>query len=122
MAIKISIDALGSTIDNIIKGYEKKVYEATDEGLDKGAALLKEVLGEASPRKTGGFAKSWNVEKLTGLRLIHNTKIVYGKGKPIPLVDILEYSTTRGKPFVKRTYNAKRREIANIIIENLKKT
>lgn len=121
---------ISKLISEMVEEYGNTVYKATEKGLDKGANELKEDLHNASPEDTTEFKKSWKVKKYNLKRSIGNTKEVefsasgrkkFKKGKKIPLINILEYSTVRGKPFVKATFEKDSDKITNIIIEEIKK-
>lgn len=106
MAKKINIDDLEIAIEDLLDDYSDDIYFLTEEGLNEAENVLIENLKNASPKDTGEFAKSWKGKgkKYKLRRYVGNTKMVEGKKGPIPLSNILEYSTTHGKPFIKKTY------------------
>lgn len=120
----IDSDGLQGAIKELFGQYADEVYQATEEGLDAAEKVLINNLKAASPRKTGEFARKWKSSgreyKLS--RYIHNTKMVEGKGGKIPLSNILEYSPTKGRPFIKATFERTINQMAQIIVEEIKKT
>jgi hypothetical protein len=121
--VKIKAEDLQDAIADILRDYGDVVYEATEEGLDAAEKVLIKNLSAASPRgKTGKFAKSWKSKgkKYNLVRYVGNTKTVPGKKGDIPLSNILEYSTIRGKPFIKDTYYASIEEMAAAVVAEIK--
>lgn len=122
--MNINIDDLAVSIEEILEEYGDGVYFATEEGLDEAEKILIKNLKEASPEgKTGDFAKSWKGKgkKYKLRRYVGNTKMVDGKKGPIPLSNILEYSTVRGKPFIKKTYEKSIPEMRDAIIKSIER-
>jgi len=119
----IDINNLEVAIGDILKEYGDVVFKATDKALGAGEKVLIKNLKSASPSKSGDFKKSWKGtgKKYKLRRFVGNTKMVKSKGKELSLSNILEYSTTRGKPFIKRTYESSVNEIASAIVNEIKK-
>jgi hypothetical protein len=120
---KIPVVTLGSAIAKIIEEYGDTVYYATEDGLDEAEKILINELSAASPVKSGKFARSWKGKgrKYKLQRYVGNTKMVKSKGGKIPLSNILEYSTIRGKPFINRTHQRSINKMAAAIIAAIKK-
>lgn len=120
---KINIDDLEIAIEDILDDYSDDIYFLTEEGLNEAEKVLIENLKEASPKDSGEFAKSWKGKgkKYKLRRYVGNTKMVEGKKGPIPLSNILEYSTVRGKPFIKDTYEKSIPEMRDAIIKNIER-
>lgn len=121
--INIGINDLQESINEILRDYGDVVYQATEEGLDAAQKILIKNLKSASPNKTGEFAKGWKGKKKYKLRrYVGNTTTVLGKkGEKIALANILEYSTTRGKPFIKNTYQNSINEMATAVVTTIKR-
>ena len=120
---KIPVVSIGGAIEKIVKEYSDTIYYATEEGLDEAEKILINELSAASPVKSGKFARSWKGKgrKYKLQRYVGNTKTVEGKSGKIPLSNILEYSTIRGKPFINRTYQNSINKMAAAIIAAIKK-
>lgn len=123
MAKKINIDDLEIAIEDLLDDYSDEIYFLTDEGLNEAENVLIENLKEASPKDSGKFAKSWKGKgkKYKLRRYVGNTKMVEGKKGPIPLSNILEYSTIRGKPFIKKTYEESIPAMREAIIKTIER-
>lgn len=121
----VPTDSLEMAIAEILEEYGDVIYEATEEGLTKAAYEMSAALKEATPKgETKLFSKKWKVEgigKYKLKRFIGNEHTVKGKAAPISLANIFEYSTTRGKPFVKETFEKNASKIARIIVDEIKK-
>ena len=120
----IHVDGLEEAIMDALREYGDAVYVATEEGLAAAEKVLVKNLKAASPVRTGRFAKGW---KGTGkryklVRFVGNNTTVTGKGgEKIALANILEYSTTKGKPFIKRTFQNSIDEMAAAVVAEIKR-
>ena len=123
MAKKINIDDLEIAIEDILDDYSDDIYFLTEEGLNEAEKVLIDNLKAASPKDTGDFAKAWKGKgkKYKLRRYVGNTKMVQGKKGPIPLSNILEYSTTHGKPFIKKTYEQSISAMREAIIKTIER-
>ncbi len=123
MDAKVKVEDLQEAIYDILMEYGDTVYFQTEEGLDAAEKVLIKNLKAASPRRTGKFAKKWkgSKRKYKAVRYVHNTHTVPGKSGDIPLSNILEYSTKRGRPFIKRTYENSINDMAAAVVAALKK-
>ena len=125
--MKINIDDLAVSIEELLDNYSDEIYFATEEGLEDAEKILINNLKAASPigegPNGGEFAKSWKSKgkKYKLRRYVGNTKMVDGKKGPIPLSNILEYSTVRGKPFIKKTYEKSIPEMRDAIIKSIER-
>lgn len=120
----VPVDNLEMAIAEILEDYGDVIFQATEDGLDKAAEVAKNALAEASPKRRPKLSKMWKVEgkgKYKLRRYIGNTLQVDGKSGKIALMNILEYSTTRGNPFVKETFEKNASRIAQIIVDEIKK-
>ena len=123
MAKKINIDDLEIAIEDILDDYSDDIYFLTEEGLNEAEKVLIDNLKAASPKDTGDFAKAWKGKgkKYKLRRYVGNTKMVQGKKGPIPLSNILEYSTVHGKPFIKKTYEQSISAMREAIIKTIER-
>lgn len=119
----IRVDGFQEAVKEILREYGDVVYQATEEGLDAAEKVLISNLKGATPKKSGKFAMSW---KSTGrkyklVRFVGNTTTVEGKSEDISLANIFEYSTTRGRPFIKNTFESSINEMAAAVVAEIKK-
>lgn len=123
MAQRIDVNNLQVAIEDLLRDYGDLVYKATDEALAAGEKVLINNLRDASPKRTGEFAKGWRGtgKKYKLKRYVGNTTMVKGRKGEMPLSNILEYSTTKGKPFIKKTYENSINEIAAAVVAEIKK-
>lgn len=119
----MDINLIDKAIGDILEEYADLTFKVTDKSLDAGAKVLIKNLKAASPKDSGEFAKSWKQGKKYKLkRYVGNTRMVNGKKGEVPLSNILEYSTgKKARPFIKRTHENSVNEIANAIIEEVKR-
>lgn len=123
MGKEIDIDILEFSIADILNDYKELVYKGTEEGLDVAQKILINNLKIASPKLSREFSKSWKGKKRKYplRRYVGNTKMVKGKKGDIPLSNILEYSTTHGRPFIRDTYKKSIDEMANAVIKEIER-
>ena len=130
--VVVSPEKLDEAIMNILGGYGDVIYQATEKGLDAAEKVLINNLKTASPAikkppkgyVKKNFAKAWKSKgkKYKLVRFIGNTTTVIGRdGEKIALANILEYSTTRGNPFIKKTYESSMNEMAAAVVAEIKK-
>lgn len=113
---KISLE---QEFKKIITEYRETAFEAVEAALDEVSLDMQKKLEAASPVGVGfpHFKDSWDRKlQYVNVRYIGNTKKVpRGAGSSaadgIPLSNILEHSNTRGRPFIKRTWNSNKNEI-----------
>ena len=110
-------------VDEILNEAGMQVAKLTDKAVDEAADLVKGKLESASPSGAGSgghLASKWKIKKGTHKRIITNTKKVRGKGgTTVPLVNILEYSTKHGHPFVDSTISDCANDVRRIFEENI---
>lgn len=130
-SVEIDIESLNDTIMDILESYGDSIYLATEEGLDAAEKILINNLRAASPTikkppkgyVKKNFAKAWKSKgkRYKLVRYIGNTTTVIGKnGEKIALANIMEYSTTRGNPFIKDTLNRSIPEMARAVVDVIK--
>lgn len=110
-------------LKSVLDEYSNDLFEAKERGLDKASDFLVEKLEAESPVKTGTLKKSWlRTDKYKAVRYVGNSSVgstnKYGYG--IPLTNLLEFSS-KGKPFIRRTFEENKEKIIEIIkgeIEN----
>ena len=110
-------------VDEILEEAGMQVVKLTDKAVDEAADLVKGRLENASPSGAGSgghLASKWKIKKGAHKRIITNTKKVKGKGgTSVPLVNILEYSTKHGHPFVDSTIAGCANDVRRIFEENI---
>lgn len=108
---------LAEELKDILNEYSAELYESKEQALDKASDYMMEKLEQNSPVDTGKFKSSWNrTYKYKGVRYIGNSA-VGGKnnyGYEIPLSNLIEFSS-KGKPFIRRTFDENKEEIIRII-------
>ena len=108
---------MAEELKDILNEYSQELYASKEEALDKASDFMMEKLEQNSPVDTGKFKQSWNrTYKYKGVRYIGNTS-VGGKneyGYDIPLSNLIEFSS-KGKPFIRRTFDENKEEIIRII-------
>ena len=110
-----------------LHNYGEDIRRVSDSGLNKAGDMLVEKFSAASPDSgiahEGKLKDSWTYDpKYHGVRYVGNTatgsKNKYGYD--IPLVNLLEFGS-KGKPFMRKTFDENKDEIIKIIIEELNK-
>ena len=108
---------LAEELKDILNEYSQELFNSKEEALDKASDFMMEKLEQNSPEKTGEFKKSWiRTTKYKNVRYIGNSA-VGGKneyGYSIPLSNLLEFSS-KGKPFIRRTFDENKEQIIRII-------
>lgn len=125
-SLGITSSNLQEAISDILEEYGDVIYQATEDGLDVAEKILIDNLKAAtpgSPPHKRDFAKNWKGKgkKYKLMRFVGNTTTVEGKSGKIALANIFEYSTTRGKPFIARTFQTSINEIAAAVVAEIKK-
>ena len=125
-ASSVRVDGLNDAIMEALSEYGDVIYQATEEGLDAAAYTLMGELRSATPGSTPhkqNLAKRWKVKRYTLSRYVGNSTVVKGKsGEETSLINILEYSTTKGKPFVKQTFEASINKMVAAVVAEIKNT
>lgn len=108
-------------LKDILNEFTEELKERKEVALDKASDYLMERLEQESPVQTGEFKQSWTrTTKYKGVRYVGNTKTA--KNSKIPLSNLIEFSS-KGKPFIRKTFEQNRTEIEKIIrgeLENAK--
>ena len=108
---------IAEELKDILNEYSQELYESKEQALDKASDFLVEKLKQKSPVRTGKFKQGWlRTEKYKGVRYIGNSA-VGGKnqyGYNIPLSNLIEFSS-KGKPFIRQTFEENKEQIINII-------
>lgn len=129
----VKVDGLQEAITETLREYGDVVFQATEEGVTAGAYALKDELQAATPTiknppkgySRKNFGKHWKVigeGKYKLQRYVGNSTVVSGKdGEKISLTNIFEYSTTRGHPFVKDTFENSIDKVAAAVVAEIKK-
>jgi hypothetical protein len=120
----LKVDALDVAIAELMQEYGEVIFKAADDGIAAAAKELAALEKAASPKQSGTFSKKWrvNADKYKLIRFVGNSHTVFGKDKtPISLANIFEYSATKGKPFIKQTFNANVNKLAKIIMGKIEK-
>lgn len=112
----------GTALADVLGDYSESVDTAIKNGVDEAANCFIKNAQELSPKDTGEYKNSWAVKdsKPKYRRYVGNTKQVKGKKGMIPLINILEYSTTRGRPHVRKAAQASKAGILQIFEKHLK--
>jgi hypothetical protein len=127
MAKSSTLQNFSAAVKEALNEIMDMTYEQIDKGLDKAMDYMIDKLAAATPEGTGLTKESWKGEgKYKNVRYINNTRTrpgnpLNGEGSEVPVVNMLEYSSIKGKPFVARTVQAEQQNIINIIkgeIEN----
>lgn len=114
-------------LKDALRYYGEDIRSVSDSALNKAGDMLVEKFSAASPDSgiahEGKLKDSWTYDpKYHGVRYIGNTargsKNEYGYD--IPLVNLLEFGS-KGKPFMRKTFDENEDEIIKIIIEELNK-
>ena len=114
---------LAEELRSVLDEYSNELIAQKEIALDKASDFFVEKLEQASPVKTGKLKESWKrTNKYKGVRYVGNTA-VGGKneyGYNIPLTNLIEFSS-KGKPFIRATFEANKEQIVNIVVDTLNK-
>jgi hypothetical protein len=105
-----SLAEMDEALMKIIGNYRTRVLEAMEKGAEEGANLFIKEAQKVSPPFEGAskgsprYRDCWAIKnrpKAKYVRSVGNSKKVKGKNNTnIPLINILEFSTVRGRPHV----------------------
>ena len=110
-----SWDFLGKFIQDV----QKEVGDTLNEGLEEATDYLADKLQAKTPVKTGVTKNSWVKQmKYRNVKYINNTAT---NKQGYPIINVLEYSKTKGKPFVRRVVSRERKNIERIILQKMEK-
>lgn len=108
---------LAEELKDILNEYSQELYESKEQALDKASDYMMGKLKQNSPVDTGKFKGSWTrTTKYKGVRYIGNSAVGSKNqyGYDIPLSNLIEFSS-KGKPFIRRTFDENKEEIIRII-------
>ena len=108
---------LAEELKDILNEYSRELYESKEQALDKASDYMMGKLKQNSPVDTGKFKGSWTrTTKYKGVRYIGNSAVGSKNqyGYDIPLSNLIEFSS-KGKPFIRRTFDENKEEIIRII-------
>lgn len=118
----IQVEEFTKELDKILADYIHSSFEQRQTALQKGAEVFKSAIENATPKDTGGMAKSWQIKtKYKDRRYVGNTKTVNGGGKEgIPLSNVLEYKEgNKHYGFIRQTFNNTEPQIFDTIKKSL---
>lgn len=117
-----SWDFLGKEMADYLKEIQGDMIEAREKGLTEAGEYLKKELELNTPTDTGKLRDSWELTtKYKGVRYINNTKTTLQHGQEVPALNIVEFSTKHGKPFVRKVFDSNEGKIKEIILNNINK-
>ena len=114
---------LAEELKSVLDEFSNEFMAQKEMALDKASDYLVERLEQASPVDTGKFKKGWKrTDKYKNVRYVGNTaeggKNEYGQN--IPLTNLIEFSS-KGKPFIRATFEQNKEQIINIVVDTLNK-
>jgi hypothetical protein len=116
MAKKVNTDFSTSSwsfIHDEIERIQQKVGADLNKGLEDATDYLADKLQAATPVETGITKESWvKTVKYKNVKYINNVAI---NKRGMPIVNILEYSKSKGKPFVRRIVEENKGKLEQII-------
>ena len=129
--ITTSLAEFDTAIMEVIGAYRFKALEAIAKSADEGANIFIAEASKVSPPFTGEskgstrYRDCWAIKnrpKAKYVRSVGNTKRVKGKNNSlIPLINILEFSTVRGRPHVSKAVQNSKDRIFALYMSNLEK-
>ena len=124
---------MDTAIMEVIGAYRTKALEAIAKGAEDGAKIFIEEAKKVSPPFEGTskskdstrYRDCWAIKnrpKAKYVRSVGNTKLVRGKdNSQIPLINILEFSTVRGRPHVSKTVQNSQEQIFELYMSYIEK-
>lgn len=126
-----SLSEMDEAIMEVIGSYHAKALEAISKGAEDGAKIFIEEAKKVSPPFEGvskgspRYRDCWAVKprpKAKYVRSVGNLKTVKGKNNTnIPLINILEFSTVRGRPHVGKAVENSKNRIFQLFMSYLEK-
>lgn len=114
---------LGNDLAKLLGNYSKSVKDAVATAIDESANIFINYAENGSPRRIPEYYKCWAIKpmkKAKYVRYVGNTKKVKGKNNTqIPLINILEFSKTRGHPHVKDIIENSKEDIINCMMDKI---
>lgn len=106
-------------LGKFIQDVQKEVGDTLNEGLEEATDYLADKLQAETPVDTGVTKASWIKQmKYRNVKYINNTAT---NKQGYPIINVLEYSKTKGKPFVRRVVSRERKNIERIILQKMEK-
>jgi|CZCB01.1.fsa_nt_gi hypothetical protein len=106
-------------LGKFIQDVQKEVGDTLNEGLEEATDYLADKLQAETPVDTGVTKNSWVKQmKYRNVKYINNTAT---NKQGYPIINVLEYSKTKGKPFVRRVVSRERKNIERIILQKMEK-
>ncbi|HHW91062.1 MAG TPA: HK97 gp10 family phage protein [Clostridiales bacterium] len=106
-------------LGKFIQDVQKEVGDTLNEGLEEATEYLADKLQAETPVNTGVTKDSWIKQmKYRNVKYINNTAT---NKQGYPIINILEYSKTKGKPFVRKVVEREKKNIERIIISKMEK-
>lgn len=108
-----------SFLGKFIEDVQKEVGDTLNEGLEEATDYLADKLQAETPVDTGVTKASWIKQmKYRNVKYINNSAT---NKQGYPIINILEYSKTMGKPFVRKVVAREKGNIERIIISRMEK-
>lgn len=106
-------------LGKFIQDVQTEVGDALNEGLEEATDYLADKLQAETPVDTGVTKDSWIKQmKYRNAKYINNTSV---NKQGYPIINVLEYSKTKGKPFVRKVVAREKGNIERIIISRMEK-
>lgn len=106
-------------LGKFIQDVQKEVGDTLNEGLEEATDYLADKLQAETPVKTGVTKNSWIKQmKYRNVKYINNTAT---NKQGYPIINVLEYSKTKGKPFVRKVVAREKGNIERIILQKMEK-
>lgn len=106
-------------LGKFIQDVQKEVGDTLNEGLEEATEYLADKLQAETPVDTGVTKNSWVKQmKYRNVKYINNTAT---NKQGYPIINVLEYSKTKGKPFVRKVVAREKGNIERIILQKMEK-
>lgn len=106
-------------LGKFIQDVQKEVGDTLNEGLEEATDYLADKLQAETPVDTGVTKNSWVKQmKYRNVKYINNTAT---NKQGYPIINVLEYSKTKGKPFVRKVVAREKGNIERIILQKMEK-
>lgn len=115
--VKAHMPDIYKEMKEILDEFGSDLDEAKERGLNNAADYITQKYAENTPTDTGATKQSWvATKKYKNVKYINNTHLTKTN---IPVANLVEFSKN-GKPFIRRTFEAEKENMFNIIKEELK--
>lgn len=106
-------------LGKFIQDVQKEVGDTLNQGLEEATDYLADKLQAETPVDTGVTKASWiKQKKYRNVKYINNTSV---NKQGYPIINVLEYSKTKGKPFVRKVVAREKGNIERIILQKMEK-